>query len=197
MLGRARRGDRYTLRRKVLTVFGASFQVLDAEGRVIGFCRQKAFEFREDIRIYTDETKSSELLRLWTKQVIDIGARYEVHTPEGDLVCSLQQSGIKSSFVRDEWKVFDPEDSQIATITERGAVAPFVRRYGGSAAMIFPQRYHLNRGAKGDHIATFRQHFNPLIFKMGVAVHRDDSPLDELSLIGAVALIAAIEGRQS
>ena len=47
--------DRYTIRRKLLKVFGASFQVFDPEGRQVASCAQKAFKLKEDIRVFEDE----------------------------------------------------------------------------------------------------------------------------------------------
>ena len=60
-----------------------------------------------------------------------------------------------------------------------------------------PQRFEVFRESDGAHVATLRQHFNLFIYRLGVAVHQDDEMLDDLMLLGATCLIAAIEGRQS
>jgi len=70
--------DRYTIRRKVLQLFGASFHIHDAQGRVVGFSSQKAFKLREDIRIFADESRSRELLAIRARQVVDWSAAYDV-----------------------------------------------------------------------------------------------------------------------
>lgn len=49
-------GEAYTIRRKVLKLFGAAFHIYNPAGAVVGFCKQKAFKLKEDIRVYTDET---------------------------------------------------------------------------------------------------------------------------------------------
>ena len=82
-------GEVYTVRRKVLKIFGAAFHVYDAQGGLVGYCKQKAFKLKEDIRLFTDESCSTELLRLAARQMIDFGATYDVTTPQGDAIGSL------------------------------------------------------------------------------------------------------------
>jgi len=190
-------GEIYTVRRKILKIFGAAFHVYDAQGALAGYCKQKAFKLKEDIRLFTDETCSTELLRLAARQVIDFGATYDVTTPDGQAIGSLRRKGLKSSFVRDEWLVFDEQGAQIAMIKEMGSVTPIIRRYVDNIAAFFPQRFEVTRGRDGAPIATIRQHFNLFVYRLGVAVHVDDEQLDELMLLGATCLIAAIEGRQN
>ena len=190
-------GELYTVRRKIFKIFGAAFHVYDATGALVGYCKQKAFKLKEDIRLYTDESCSTELLRLSARQVIDFGATYDVTTPSGQTAGSLRRKGLKSSFVRDEWVVFDDTGAQIATLREQGSIAPLVRRYVDNIAAFFPQRFEVVRERDGAHIATLRQHFNLFVYRLGVAVHEDDETLDDVMLLGAACLIAAIEGRQN
>lgn len=190
-------GEKYTVRRKVLKILGAAFHVYDAQGGLVGYCKQKAFKLREDIRLYTDENCQTELLVLRARQVIDFGATYDVTTPAGDTIASLRRKGMKSSFVRDEWLVLDENAEQVAMIREQGSISPIARRYVDNIAWLLPQKFEVTRGEGTPPIATLRQHFSPFVYRLGVAVHSDDPVLDELMLIGAACLIAAIEGRQN
>jgi uncharacterized protein YxjI len=188
--------EQYTIRRKFFKIFGAAFHVYDEHGSVIGYCKQKAFKLREDIRLYTGEDMSEELLTLKTQKIIDFGATYSVTLPDGTSLGSLRRKGMKSSFVRDEWIVFDPQGNEVAKVRETGSFAPIARRYIDYATILFPQRYELIRANDTTTIANLRQHFNPFIFRMGVAIVERDEHLDELLILGASCLIAAIEGRQ-
>ncbi len=188
--------EQYTIRRKFFKIFGAAFHVYDEHGSVIGYCKQKAFKLREDIRLYTGEDMSEELLTLKTQKIIDFGATYSVTLPDGTSLGSLRRKGMKSSFVRDEWIVFDPQGNEVAKVRETGSFAPIARRYIDYATILFPQRYELIRANDTTTIANLRQHFNPFIFRMGVAIVEQDEHLDELLILGASCLIAAIEGRQ-
>ncbi len=190
-------GEKYTVRRKVLTVLGAKFHVYDERGSVVGFCHQKAFKLREDIRLYTDESMTETLLVLRARQVIDFGATYDVTMPSGEPAGSLRRKGMKSTFVRDEWLVFDPDGREVAKLSELGGFAPFARRFIDNASVLLPQRYVMTRVSDGAEIAAYRQHFNPLVYRLGISPVREDEGVDELLVLATGCLIAAIEGRQS
>ena len=188
--------ERYTIRRKLLKIFGAAFHIYDRSGGVVGYCKQKAFRLREDIRVFTDETMTTPLLVLKTRQVIDFSASYDVLLPDGTALATLRRGGMKSTFLRDAWTIVDDKGVLIGRLEEQGSVTPLVRRYAGDAGALFPQRTELT-DAEGRPVATFRTHFNPIVYKLGVAVHEDQhGELDELVILAAACLTAAIEGRQ-
>lgn len=187
-------GEQYTIRRKVLQFFGASFHVYDGAGRVVAFCRQKAFRLREDIRLYTDESMSTELLTMRTRQIIDFGATYDVALPGGEIIGSLRRKGLRS-LLRDSWMIFDPEGRELATLTEDSGAMAIFRRLHELFAILSPQKFEVN-SHDGLHIASLRVHMNPFVYRMGVAIHADHPELDELMVLAAACLIAAIEGRQ-
>lgn len=192
---KANEGERYTVRRKVLKLFGAAFHVYDEHGSVVGYCKQKAFKFKEDIRLYTDESMSEELLTLRARSVIDFSVTFDITLPDGRKLGSLRRAGLKSTFLRDEWKIMDPADNQLGTIKEKNALIAILRR--GDLSLLFPQRFEIFKNGQQEPVASIRQHFNWLIYRLGLTVHRDDPQLDELLLLGATCLMAAIEGRQS
>jgi len=198
---RTRAGERYTIRRKVFRLFGAGFHVHDQAGAVVGYCDQKRFRLREDLRLYTDETKSEELLRIGTEQVIDFAATYTVSVPPdadhpGGPIGSFRRKGVKS-FIRDEWLVFDGGGRQIGLIREDSQIKAIIRRVHEFAAMLTPQGYHL-LDESGRELVAYRTHFNPFIHRLGVAIREtgDDSPIDDLLALAAGVLLLAIEGRQ-
>ncbi len=191
-----RPGEIYTIRRKILTILGAKFHVYDENAEPIAFCKQKAFKLKEDIRLYTDDSMSEELFALRARQVIDFGATYDVTLPGGESLGSFRRKGMKSSFVRDEWEVLDSEGGLVATMTETGKWAPLVRRYVDNAAAFMPARYTMDRVSDGVRIAAFRQHFNLFVYRLGISVTAADEQLDDLMILAAGSLIAAIEGRQ-
>lgn len=197
MAFKAAPGERYTIRRKILTVLGAKFHVYDEHNQVVAFCKQKAFKLREDIRLFTSEAMTSELLVLKARSIIDFGVTFDVTLPTGESLGSFRRKGVKSSFLRDEWLVFDPEGRQVATMSELGTFAPIARRYVDNAAAFLPQKYAMTRDADRREIARYRQHFNWFVYRLGVSVVGEDEHLDELLILAGGCLIAAIEGRQA
>lgn len=188
--------EQYTIRRKVFKVFGASFHVYDRDGSVIGYCKQKAFKLKEDLKLYTGEGMNDMLLSLQAQSVIDFGATYTVTLPDGTALGSLRRKGLKSSFVRDEWLLFDTRGEEIARIREHGSFAPFARRYIDFVSALLPQRFEVIRTRDQMPVAMLRQHFNPLVYRLGVAIKELDDEIDDLLILGSACLLAAIEGRQ-
>lgn len=189
-------GQHYTVRRKILKLFGAAFHVYDGSGSVVAYCKQKAFKLREDLQLFTDESQSTPLLRLRARQIIDFGVTFDVSLPDDTIIGSLRRKGLKSSLVRDEWLVFDAGGAEIAMVRELGGFSAFARRFIDYAAILLPQKYEVKRTRDGMLLAQFQQHFNPFVFRLGVDILADDPDLDELVLLAAACLIAAIEGRQ-
>jgi uncharacterized protein YxjI len=190
-------GERYTVRRKILSILGAKFHVYDEQGQIVAFCQQKAFKLREDIRLYTDETMTETLLLLRARNITDFGVTLDVILPDGASLGSMRRKGMRSTFVRDQWQIFDPSDRRVATMTELGGFAPFARRFVNNASAFMPQTFAMVRDSDGAEIARYRQHFHPMVYRLGIAPIREDEHLGDLLILAAGCLIAAIEGRQS
>jgi hypothetical protein len=182
--------NRYTLRRKVLTLFGASFHVFAPDGTVIFFSRQKAFKLREDIRIYTNEAMDQEILSIRARQVLDFSAAYDVvDTQTQSKLGALRRKGF-SSLIRDAWLVLDAEDREIGQIMEDSMALALIRRF---LVALIPQKFHLTVGGKT--AVHFQQQFNPFIYKLEIEFAAD-AGIDKRLALAAAVLLAAIEGRQ-
>lgn len=193
--GGAREGEHYTIRRKMLRLLGAGFTIYDASGGIAGYCDQKGLRLKEDIRVYADGTKQTELFRLRTRSIIDFGATYEVVIAD-EVIGSLRRKGLKSSFVRDEWLIFDGAGREAATLQEKNATLAMARRLSEVFSMV-PQTFEVFRSGDRTLLATFRQHFNPFIYRLGVLIEGEpDDTVDDLLLLATACLIAVIEGRQ-
>jgi hypothetical protein len=90
-------------RRKFWVLVGAKIHITDPlSAREVGFIKMKAWKLREDIRLYTDESMQTELLRIHARNIIDFGATYDVvDSFSNQIVYSLKRKGLKSTFVRD------------------------------------------------------------------------------------------------
>lgn len=194
--------EQYTIRRKVLKLFGAAFHIYDAQGAVVGYCKQKAFKLKEDIRIYTDESMSTELLHLSTQQIIDFSPKFTVRNAAGHVLGILQRKGLASTFVRDEWLILDAAGTQIATLREDSTWLAILRRIHELFAALSPQKFHV-LDMQDKQVAIFRQHFNWFVYRLGVAIDpavldgQGDDDIDPMLILAAACLISAIEGRQA
>lgn len=182
----------YLVRRKFLQLFGSSFHIYDPQGQLVFYSRQKAFKLREDIRLYTGEDMATEVLLIKARQIVDLAAAYDVYdSGTGEKVGALRRKGLKSLF-RDEWRFLDPDDQEIGVIREDGLALALIRRL---LTNLIPQSFHAEIG--GRPVCSFRQKFNPFVYKLTVDFTADPGHLLNRRLgIAAALLLAAIEGRQ-
>ena len=190
-------GEQYTIRRKVFTFLGAKFHIYDPNGNVIAFCKQKAFTLREDIRLFTDETCTKELFVIKARNIIDFSASYVVTAGEdGPTLGTFRRDGMKSVFVRDAWQLADASGAMIAALEEEPGMWTVLRRWVDLVSLFSPQTFTLARPGK-EPLATFRVHKNPFVYRLSIAVLANDATIDDLLILAAGCLIAAIEGRQN
>jgi len=181
----------YRIRRKFLKIFGASFHIYDGDV-VVGYSKQKAFKLKEDIRVYTDDSMTEELLTIHARQMIDFHAAYDIVDPrDGSKVGAARRKGV-ASLLRDSWEVLDTEDRVIGQLQEDSTGMALLRRF---LSNLIPQTFNL-RGEDGGQAVEFRQRFNPIIYSLEVQI-AEDSGFDPRLLLGVAVLISAIEGRQS
>lgn len=191
-----RPGEQYTIRRKLITIFGASFHIYGPDGQVVGYCRQKAFKLREDIRLFTDESRSTEIMVMKARQIIDFGATYDVTLSDGRTIGSLRRKGFKS-LLRDSWMIFSASGEEVGRVQEESGGLAILRRLSGElVSLISPPTFHVECD-QGRRIATLRSHRNPFVHRISVAIHADHPDLDELMILASGILLAAIDGRQS
>jgi len=100
--------DHYTIRSQFFRLFGGAFHIFAGDGALVLYSDQKRFRLKEDIRLYDDEAKTTELLRISTESVFDFSGAYGVHdSATGERVGTLKREGLSSTFLRDQWQVFD------------------------------------------------------------------------------------------
>ena len=87
----------YLIRRKFFRLLGAAFHVYDPDGGLVFYSKQKAFKLREDIRLYSDESMTTEVLTIQARQIVDFSAAYDVvETATGTKLGALKRKGWKS-----------------------------------------------------------------------------------------------------
>ena len=143
----------YTIRKKFFTVLTKKFHIFDANEKLLGYSEQKAFKLKEDIRIYTDETKTDERLAIKARSIVDFSAAYDVYNSKDQRkVGALKRKGW-SSIVRDSWTVMDADDQEVGMIQEDSMTLALIRRFLPLGGLI-PQKYHLS-DASGTELASF------------------------------------------
>lgn len=185
--------NQYLLRRQVFALTG-KFRVYDTSENLLLFSEQKMFRLREDIRIYSDESKTQEVLTIQARQILDFSAAYDVvDSLTGQKVGVLRRKGWRS-ILRDEWEVLDANDQLRGMLFEDSVGLAMLRRLllGG----LLPQNYDITFG--DSRVADLRQRFNPFRFELDLDFSMDPGRiLDRRLGIAAGILLATVEGKQS
>jgi uncharacterized protein YxjI len=182
----------YLLKRQVLALTG-KFRFYDPAGRLILFSEQKMFRLREDIRVFSDESKTQEVLSIKARQILDFSAAYDVvDTEMNQKVGVLRRRGLRS-LLRDEWEVLDADDRLIGQLFEDSVGLALLRRF--LLGSWLPQNYDITFG--GTRVADLRQRFHLFRYELELDFSMDTGRLLDHRLgIAAGILLAAIEGKQ-
>ncbi|RJP50982.1 MAG: hypothetical protein C4586_04885 [Anaerolineaceae bacterium] len=184
--------NHYLLKRQVFALTG-KFRFYAPNGQLVLFSEQKMFKLREDIRVFSDESKTQEVLMIKARQIMDFSAAYDVmDSATGQKLGALRRKGF-ASLLRDEWEILDAGDNVIGSLFEDSMGLALVRRF---LTGLIPQNYDITIGAT--RVADLKQNFNPFSYQLNVDFSMDIThQMDRRIGIAAGILLAAIEGRQS
>ncbi len=185
--------EKYLLKRQVLALTG-KIRIYSPTGDLVMFSQQKMFKLREDIRVFSDETKQRELLWIQARQILDFAAAYDVtDTSLGVKVGTLRRKGFRS-MVRDAWEILNINDILIGTISEDSMGKAMLRRL--LLGSLLPQGYDVLVGE--NKVADYKQRFSLFGYVMDLDFSSDKGQqLDRRLGLAAAILLGTIEGRQS
>jgi uncharacterized protein YxjI len=185
--------NQYLLKRQVFALTG-KFRIYDPAENLVLFSEQKMFRLREDIRVFSDEGKTQELLTIKARQIIDFSAAYDVvNTTTNEKVGVLRRKGWRS-LLRDEWEVLDANDQLRGLLFEDSVGLALLRRL--LLGSLLPQNYDLTFGEV--RVADLRQRFNLFRYDLDLDFSMDPTrALDRRLGLAAGILLATVEGKQS
>ncbi len=183
----------YTLKRQLLKLVGNNFRIYDPAGQLVAFVNQKGFRLKEDIRVYSDEAATQEVMVIQARQIMDFSAAYDIWDSTTQTKIGAMRRKGWSSIIRDEWEVLDPMDQVIGTLIEDSIALALVRRF---LSALVPQNYDMIM-FDGRKVVDLKQNFNPFSYHLNIDFTMDpQATLDRrMGLAGAI-LLAAIEGKQ-
>jgi uncharacterized protein YxjI len=131
-------------------------------GEPICFVEQKRMKLKEDLRAYTDDTKTAEVFRIKAQQVWDPRARYDVTDTSGQPVGQLSKV-FGRSLLRSTWRLYDDAGNEIGWARERSLFVALVRRLIGLVPFIgeflelLPIPYHFDYFAGEERIGGLQR----------------------------------------
>ena len=183
--------NQYMIREKFWKIFGNKFWFEDVDEKRYGFCEQKRFKLKEDIRIYVDESKSQEWLKIKQKQIVDAWGGYDIMDSQSGEHIGTVRRKFWASVLQTRWHLHDAAGNEVGMLIEDSMGYALVRRI--FLGRLLPKKFHIEIGGGGEFV-TMRQMFNPFIKKLVVNIP-PSHPLDRRFIAGLAIVIAAIDGR--
>ena len=163
-------GSQFTIKQKKLAIANKYF-VSDASGQTVAFVQQKMLKLKEDIRVYTDDSKSTEIMRIQQANILDFSGSFNViDSQTEEVVGVLKRKGLKS-MLKDEWKILDGNQQEVGLIKEQGGLIWLLRRFN---MRFIPYKYFVE--LQGQRAATVTEKFQIIGDTYIVDLH--DSTLD-------------------
>lgn len=101
-----------------ITTLASDFNITDRNGNYVAYVRQKMFRLKEDVIVFSDESRTKELFNIKANQWIDFNASYMMT----DLVTGKKFGSLARKGVRSIWKarydIIDEKDKPIYQINE-------------------------------------------------------------------------------
>jgi uncharacterized protein YxjI len=114
------------------------------EAGVLAFAQQKRLAFKEQVTLYTDDTKTTAVLSFKARQVIDLGATYDVVDAQGAPI-GLFRKEFGASLLRSTWHLEQPGYG-VMTGQERNVTVAILRRFVDSLSWL---PYHFDFTVNG------------------------------------------------
>ncbi|MFJ2055137.1 hypothetical protein ACIOMM_04260 [Streptomyces sp. NPDC087908] len=130
-MGLAQTQHRFLVRQKV-TPMANRYLVHAAaadgsEGELVAFAHQKRMAFKEQVTFYTDESQRQVLFTFKARQVIDLGATYDVHGASGTRLGGFRKN-FGASLLRSTWHLSGEGAEGETTGQERSGGIALLRR---------------------------------------------------------------------
>jgi uncharacterized protein YxjI len=97
------------------------------QGAPIAHAEQKRFAFREQMTVWTDESRATTLFTIKAEKVLDIHGKFLIHDAEGTLLGYCRKV-FGSSLLRSTWEVGDAQGAVLFTAQEKSQWVAIARR---------------------------------------------------------------------
>lgn len=101
-----------------ITTLASDFNITDKNGNYVAYVRQKMFRLKEDVIVFSDESRTKELFNIKANQWIDFNASYMMT----DLLTGKKFGSLARKGMRSIWKarydIIDEKDKPIYQINE-------------------------------------------------------------------------------
>ncbi len=115
-----------------ITTLASDFNITDSQGNYVCYVRQKMFKLKEDVVVFSDETKSNQLYNIKANQWIDFNASYAINNVNGEAFGTLARKGMRSLW-KSSYDILDSNKEKIFHISEKN---PWIKFFDGMVGEI-------------------------------------------------------------
>jgi uncharacterized protein YxjI len=187
--GLQRQSNLYIRQRITLMINRYEVWAADHSGNqtsMVGFVEQKRMAMREQVTVYTDESRSAVLTRFTARQVFDLGATYDVADSSGASIGTFRKDFARS-LLRSTWHMEQPGIPDI-TGRERSLFVALLRRF--SDLDFLP--YHFDFSADAAPAFSVEKKWG---LRDMYVVRIDNPQLDRRVVIAMAVALDALQGR--
>lgn len=149
--------ERFAVKQKItMMVNRYAIHVLDGEqeGALLGLAQQKRMALKEQVTFYTDEARTTPVFSFKARQVMDLGATYDVLDAAGQPI-GLFRKDFAKSLLRSTWHL---EAAGIQAIgQERNLLVAILRRFIDDIPFLFHFDF---RDASGEIVLSVERKFS-------------------------------------
>ena len=100
-----------------ISTFSNDFTATDANGKVVAYVKQKMFKLKEDISIFSDDTKTKVNYTIKADKWLDFSAAYSLKNSEGGEIGKITRKGWASIW-KAHYQIIDQNEKEQYTIRE-------------------------------------------------------------------------------
>jgi len=179
----------YRIRKKVVAITN-QYWIEDANGSMLGYSKQKLLRIKENIRVFTDDSMTTEIFRIQQEQVMDMWGTFAVvDSATGACVGKLRRQALKSGFFKDEYILQDAYGQAVGRVAERSGRG-LMRKYvplGGLVPEQLIVEFH------GQQVAEIKQQFKIIGDIWEVDCSRIPSTFDRRTFLACMLIMGMIE----
>jgi hypothetical protein len=197
-------------RRKFFKIFGAEISIVDpATDQLVGYIKMKMWSLKGDVRVFTDQSMTTEIVRIGGRQKISMQKVYDVFdSTSGVKIASIRQKSLRSFFVRDHMDILDGNDNIFADVQETSSELAIIRRWIAIIPYIGPlielilmfvvQTFTISYDPNAPQLMGNITHKkNPFIVKMTLDTTNAQMKLDPRINIAVVSLLSVLDASKN
>lgn len=187
----------YIIKRKALQLLGATLYLYGPGEQLVLWGAKKAFKLKDDLRFYSDDKQTDEVLRIGARSIMDFSSAFDVFDSHSDQkIGAFKRKGWKSVLVQDTWVIMDTQDQEVGQVQEDSALLGMLRRYVEYVSLVWPQKYTATLG--GVSVATYTRHLNPFSSRLDIDFSPDaNGAFDRRLGLALAMLLEAVETKGS